>query len=496
MRPRSLLRNVAANAVNALASVATTLVATPLILHDLGLAGLGAWTLAQTLVLYLVTADAGIGPAVVRFVALHVGGGRRDEVRRLLFSALATYAALGALAIVLAQLLAGPLTSLFDVPAALRDDAEAMFRIVGVVVLGALCSVAMANVLQGLERFGAVAVGAGAASATYLAGVVVALSVGAGLPGLALAALAQQVVGVVVRAVALRDVLLAGRPRLLRRGEAAEVGRFAARLQLNVLGALVGSQSDKVVVGLISTARAVGEVGIAAQVADGGRIVAGAALGPMTSRMAAAVGRGDTAGLAALYARLTRVWMAAIVGGAVVGGLALPGLLEAWLGESPGRTTTYAALLVAGAGFHLATGVVSSYVRAIGRPGVEVGYGAITVGGNVAGSVALGLAFGPVGVVAATPLSYLVGLAWLLRAVEPDAPGTGRLVAATLARTLPLALVAGVPCALATGALAGALPAGVALVPCALVVGLCLLGYLAALTRGVPSPARVRAAFA
>ena len=185
-------RNVVANMLAAGMSLATALASVPLIVDRVGLAGYGVWTLALTTIIYITTAEAGIGPAVQRFTAVAHGAADLRAAARMLWSTLALYVVLGAGLMATLVLLAPALVDIFDVGAALRTDAEEMFRIAGLAGLVALIGAGLGNVQQGLERYYSYTLTGAAAAVVFLAGVVVALESGAGLSGLAWATVAQQ----------------------------------------------------------------------------------------------------------------------------------------------------------------------------------------------------------------------------------------------------------------------------------------------------------------
>ena len=189
MRP-ALSRNVAASVDNPAAAEATSLVSVPLIHDAVGTAGYGVWTLGLALVLYVAILETGLGPAVQRYVAVAHGGGDRAEVGRLLWSTLMAYAALGLIGLALLRLVAPWLAALFDLSPQLRPEAEAMFADLGFALALALLAAGAGNVLQGLERFGALAATSAVGALAFLAAVAV-LAGSEGLPGLA-AALAVQ----------------------------------------------------------------------------------------------------------------------------------------------------------------------------------------------------------------------------------------------------------------------------------------------------------------
>ena len=172
MRP-ALSRNVAASVVNACAAVATSLLdspAHPRRRRDRRLRrvdpGAGAGPLR-------LDSRDGAGPGVQRFTAF--ARGRRDEeaLSRIAVTTLVAYALLGVVAGLVLFAIAPLLVDLFDLPRRLQHDAEEMFRILGGALALTLLAAGAANVAQGLERFGMLALSTAAGAVAFLAAVVV-----------------------------------------------------------------------------------------------------------------------------------------------------------------------------------------------------------------------------------------------------------------------------------------------------------------------------------
>ena len=172
MRP-ALSRNVAASVLNACAAVATSLVTVPLILDAVGTAGYGVWTLGLALVLYASILETGLGPGVQRFTAF--ARGRRDEeaLGRIAVDDARRVRAAGGRRRPRPVRLAPLLVDLFDLPRRLQHDAEEMFRMLGGALALTLLAAGAANVAQGLERFGMLALSTAAGAVAFLAAVVV-----------------------------------------------------------------------------------------------------------------------------------------------------------------------------------------------------------------------------------------------------------------------------------------------------------------------------------
>lgn len=485
-----LRNNVAASMLTATALLGTAAVAVPVIVHDLGTAGFGIWSLASTAVLYVSVAESGLGPALQRYVAVASGARDTAAIGRLLVSSLFLYLAAGLVLAEVAQVAAGGLVDAFKVPTRFEASAEVMFRITGLSMLLALLVAGVGNALQGLERFGWFALSSAIGAAVFLVGALVSLAHGHGLEGLAWSAAAQQGTMLIVR-VGVLSALLVQRPQLIDRATVREILSFSWRLQASVLSILVNSQTDRVVVGLVAAPTTLGQVSIGGQVADGGRLVVGAALSPIISRLSAVHGEGDPAHLEQLFDRLNRLWTVVVVGVIAVGVGSISPLITAWLGEGYGPAGVFGAILFIGYGVNLLPSVSIAYLRALGRPGYEARYGLLTITLNVGATIAFGIAFGAYGVVVATAFAYLTATAWLLRSVAPVTPDASRALPVDL-RGLATAMAAGAA-AFGWGLLMNSvLPTGVALGPVLLGALAALLAHLVAATGISPTPARLR----
>ena len=365
-----------------------------------------------------------------------------------------------------------------------------MFRLLGAALALALLSAGAGNLLQGLERFGWLAISAAAGALTFLVGVIL-FADSEGLPGLALATAAGQGVTLLVRSGALREQAVTTRLGLLRRHEVRGVVGFSARLQVTVLSELINWQSDKIVVGLVAPARTLGQLGIGAQFADGGRLLAGAALSPVQASFALAAGTGDESELRRRFHALHRLWVLGVLGAGVIGAASLQPIIEAWLGRGHDEAALLGAFLVLGSAAGLATGTGVAYLRAIGKPGLEARMGPLIVGGNLALTIPLAITSGARGVVIGTLGAYVIGASWFFSRLRHHVSASPVRGAGDAALAFAAALLAGAV-SLGIGLLAvDLLPGRAALPVAALGVALALLGYAAALLRVPPTPGRL-----
>jgi len=468
---------MAANAVSAASTLAVAAVMTPLVLDRLGVAAFGVWTVIGSLLLYLVVAESGFGPAVQRYVAVAHARGDLREPAALLWTTLLAYTAAGALLCAAILPLAPAVVGLFDFPPALRDDAVELLSIVSVVLPLTLLATGLGNVLFGLERFVVVTVSSALGALVLLGTTVIAVGSGHGLPALGLAVLAQQALLLLIRGAALRDVVASGRPRLASRAQVRAIAGFSAKLQVSALTVLINGQSDRVVAGLVAPAAIVGRLGVAGQIAEAGRLLAGALLQPVVSRLSSIAALGDREQLDGEYRRLSRTWIVAMTGATAVGLGLLPPLVRSWLGPGYGQVVLFGAVLVVAYGFNIVTGIGSAYLRAAAMVGLEARTGVLMVGLNVLFTIPLALTLGVLGVVLGTLAANVLGTTWffwrLHRIVRLELPAPARIL-----RVLGLAVLAGAT-TLGIGSLAAdALPRFVAMAPVGLAAVASLAGYL------------------
>jgi O-antigen/teichoic acid export membrane protein len=204
-------------------------------------------------------------------------------------------------------------------------------------------------------------------------------------------------------------------------------------------------------------------------------------------------GERDTQGVRDLFESLHRRWTLLVIGGTVIGVLVLYPLITGWLGDGHDQAVVFGAVLIVAYGTGLLSGIPVAYLRALGRPSLEARFGAVLVVWNVALTVALGLAFGAYGVVAATAVAHVIATTWFFRGFHRIAGRElGRIPRRDVARGVGAALVAGCA-ALGWGlAMIELLPPGVALA--AVAAGMAAAGgaYLAFVMEVRPTPTGIR----
>jgi O-antigen/teichoic acid export membrane protein len=117
-----VLRNVGSTWVVTLVTIAATYVLTPFIIHTLGPAGYGTWTLIAALTGYMSLLALGVPMACVRYLTGHVSQGDTHQANKVISSCAGLYLMIGAAALVIG----GALTAVFhiyEIPRGLQGQA-------------------------------------------------------------------------------------------------------------------------------------------------------------------------------------------------------------------------------------------------------------------------------------------------------------------------------------------------------------------------------------
>lgn len=148
-------RNAVWNVVGVILPSAAGLLAMPLLLHGLGVARLGVFTLALGLIGFSGIFDLGLGRALTQIVASELGGGASQrQLAGLVRKALVILFALGSLWGVILWLVTPLLVEqLFSLDGALSQEAVQGLRWIALSLPVALVSTGCVGALEGIQRF-------------------------------------------------------------------------------------------------------------------------------------------------------------------------------------------------------------------------------------------------------------------------------------------------------------------------------------------------------
>lgn len=152
---RSVARNAAWNVAGTLSSFVVGLVALPVLLHTLGAARLGVFTLALGLIGFSGLLDLGLGRALTQSVSSSLGEGRpREAMASLVWHVLRLLASFGLVWVLLLWLLVPPVvTHLFHLQGKLAAETIFGLRAVALSLPFVLVATGTMGALEGLQEF-------------------------------------------------------------------------------------------------------------------------------------------------------------------------------------------------------------------------------------------------------------------------------------------------------------------------------------------------------
>lgn len=420
-RPPGMLARIGWNSLGSLVALVAQLLLTPFLLGQLGVDRYGLWALIVVIITSISVIDGGVGASLAFFFSKHRGTGDAGATARLATTSLLLFAAFGAL-VTLAFGAAMPVVlAAADVSDSLRREALSLRLLVGPLLgVGLLTSVFTA-LLAAHHRYRAIGLIA-TARATALVGGSIALLGGGGLRTVALVSLGAAGVAFVLSVVAGGRLLDPGRAGLLRPEERRSLWAYASRMQLSGLTSLVSVQLDALLIGLLLPVRYVGIYTIGANVALALRAIPMFALGPVFTHLAQRFAVGGLDAAAGEYRRANHAWCGAVAGYAATVTAAVGFAVHAWLGPSHAQSAAVAVVVFAGYGVNLLTGAGTSFVRAIGRPGLETRYALWSSAVNVVLTVPCGLLFGLYGIIGATAAGTAFASLYFFRLLRERVP--------------------------------------------------------------------------
>ena len=250
--PKHLGRNVFVNYVAVIAISITAIVTTPILLHHLGLAAFGIYGLAGSVVAYLQLFDMGFGAATIRQVAADANR-RPKGVTATLNTNFFALSILGLVALLVGLGVAVLSPKLFNVHGALADDTVITFAILAVALAISIPFDTLGGVLAAYQRFDWLSICNVSVTVLAAGGGCVAVVLGYGLVGAAIASAAAALALHFVRWWLVRKLVPGVRlsPRLIERHRLRGTTRESGWFMLRDITDVVINQADLVVVGVL-----------------------------------------------------------------------------------------------------------------------------------------------------------------------------------------------------------------------------------------------------
>jgi O-antigen/teichoic acid export membrane protein len=444
--PTGLARNVVVNYATVAATALAGLIATPILVHQLGTVAFGVWALVGSIVAYLELLELGVGATTTKLVAEDAG--RRDEtVVKTLNTNFFVLGALGLVAGLGGLMLARVAPSWFDVPPDLHRSAQLAFAIATVAIAVSIPFDALGGTLTAYERidllslsnmYRAIGAAAGGAVAALSGGGIVAVTLVTAAFGISAHALRWAMLSRLLPGLRL-SVRLVDRSRLRR------TLQLSWWFMLRDAMAVVVNRLDLVVVAVVLDLRAVAIYAVALKLSQAGI----RALQPFTAlffpRASMLSADRDTEGLGLLLVDGTRVALAVATPVTLVLALLAHPLLEAWLGTGFDGAVPVLVLLAVATGVAAVTETAWWMLGGAGYIKWTSSLSVVEAVVNLTASVILASLIGPAGVAAGTLIGVVTSRLPVALAVAP------RLAGLTTRTFVRRALVPHVVPAVATG---------------------------------------------
>src|SRR5580700_10096889 len=148
-----VLKNVGSSWFSLGVNILVGIFLSPFILHRLGDTAFGIWVLIFSVTGYYGLFDLGIRSSIIRYVSTYTTTNDVAGLARLINTSLATYTAIGTLAMAVTLLCTLYVDHLFRIPSDFLTTARWLFLIVGASVAVGFPTGVFGGILEGLQRF-------------------------------------------------------------------------------------------------------------------------------------------------------------------------------------------------------------------------------------------------------------------------------------------------------------------------------------------------------
>jgi O-antigen/teichoic acid export membrane protein len=258
--PRRIAGNMIFSGAGRAWSAVLLFITIPIVVHGIGTAAYGIFTLVSVVLGYVAFLDFGLTAAVVRSVSRHRAAGDSQALERAIGTAFTLLIALGLLGALLIFGLSRLATdSVLHVPLKLRDDATFALEVAGIGFGCNMMLVVFAGVVQGLQRLDIFASRSVIISTLSSLGQIGAVTLGGGLRWVVIATIAVNVFGFLIFFGAAQRLLprVNFRPRL-DIGAVRELWGFGLFRFVNQLSGQITTNLDPIVIGIFQPIAAVG----------------------------------------------------------------------------------------------------------------------------------------------------------------------------------------------------------------------------------------------
>lgn len=421
-----VLRGGAWQATAQLVPLAVNIGLTPVIISHFGVDRYGLYLLVSVINVVLAQVDGGIGGAALRFFSVHVGQSDRAATTRLLTTAATMVSAVSLVAFGAFYALARPVLHLFDIPRDLLPEGAFLLRTLVIISAVNVVRALFVAVLSAHQRFALPSLTMNLGHAIYVVGVLLTVTHGWGLYGIAWTLAAQQVVATLLLVPAACRLLDRHSVGFTTRAERREFLRYALHVQWSNIMLLVTLASDSLVIGASLPVRQVAYYATGANFALQMQNVPMNALPPIETLLGRALGERGEDSARREFEYLQRLWVMGATGWGVVAMAAAWFGVTAWLGASFQQSGSVAVIMLGGYLVTLWGSVLNLWTQICGAPQLNARSATVAAVVNLALTIALVMPFGIIGTVTATAVSQVVAMVMLLRSARRRLSGPTR----------------------------------------------------------------------
>jgi O-antigen/teichoic acid export membrane protein len=268
-RKRDILRNVGSSWVSLGITILVAIFLSPYVLHRLGDDAFGLWVLVVSLTGYYGMFDLGIRSSIIRYVAKYTATGDREELTRLVNTALFCYGGIGLVCFAITVVGAVYIHRLFNVPSGFLRDARLLFLMVGTsVALGFPLGV-FGGILEGLQRFYLLNFTTIAYTLSRAALVVFALQHGKGLLTVGLITVGLPIVAWTINAIVVMRILpLRFGMHLVNRATLRRMASYSGVTFMLLVGGRLRLKTDALVIATFLSSAAITYFSIGSRLVD------------------------------------------------------------------------------------------------------------------------------------------------------------------------------------------------------------------------------------
>jgi O-antigen/teichoic acid export membrane protein len=416
--PGRIVRNTVSNTLSFAFLFASNLFLLPFIVHRLGDLYYGnIWVILGALTAYMGLIDLGTGMAFVKFISEYHAKGDKTSLLEVVNTGIAFYVVIGVVLLSFTWVAGSTILGLVGVPPAIMDDAVFVLRVGMLVFVIANVVSPMTSVMIGIQRMDINAYIAIATQTVSIAGTVFVLLSGYGVRGLII----NNLVIVLLNAAGLTWFAFRLVPALrvgLRYCKLSMTRRFlgyGANLQVSKLAQIVLFQTDRILCLRLFGGTTATYYDIGARLNSTGRSFATLSVSALVPAVAELDALQHVGKIMTLYKRGSK-YIAVVASYLFLFlGVFAPEIIRVWFWDERFLASVLVVRVLAfGYFFNIITGVASSLAAGLGKTEYDRRYGIFTSIFNLAATIGLALALGPVGIALGTTLSLSLGAAYYL----------------------------------------------------------------------------------